>query len=212
MTQSLLSPTSAAPGPYARLVKPVVDRVAAALILLLVAPLMLAIALSIRLFMGPGIIYRQERVGRGGRRFVVLKFRTMMPDRRQGRSGIPEQDRRVTHKSAHDPRHTPLGRFLRKCSFDELPQLWNVVRGDMSIVGPRPELAFVVDNLYRPWQHQRHAVKPGITGPWQISHRGFVPMHESTEIDVRYAQNVTAATDLKILLATPVSLLRRPGQ
>jgi lipopolysaccharide/colanic/teichoic acid biosynthesis glycosyltransferase len=172
---------------------------------------MISIAIAIRLGMGPGVFYTQERVGRGGSRFFVYKFRTMLPDRRLERGNIPGQDRRMNHKSTDDPRHTPLGRFLRKCSLDELPQLFNVVRGHMSLVGPRPELAFVVDHLYRPWQHQRHAVKPGITGPWQISERGFVPMHESTEIDLLYAQNLTALTDLRILLATPLSMLRRPG-
>jgi len=102
---------------------------------------------------------------------VIYKFRTMRPDRRQAVLPYSGPDRRVCHETDNDPRHTPLGRFLRKYSLDELPQLWNVLVGDMSLVGPRPELVEVVER-YESWQRERHRVKPGLTGLWQVTCRG----------------------------------------
>jgi lipopolysaccharide/colanic/teichoic acid biosynthesis glycosyltransferase len=138
----------------------------------------------------------------------------MRPDRRRPgwrSESYEDEERRRTHKHPNDPRLTVLGRFLRKWSLDELPQLWNVVRGDMSIVGPRPELTEIVSG-YEPWQHDRHRVKPGLTGLWQVRARGDGPMHERTDLDVNYAARVLFRTDFKILLLTvPTVLGRRTG-
>src|SRR4051794_6076492 len=137
---------------YVRRLKPAFDRIVGAVLLLMVLPTLLVVALAVRLLLGPGVIFRQQRVGEGGRTFSVLKFRTMRPDRRTQRVEWDGVDRRRTHKASDDPRHTAFGRFLRKWSLDELPQLVNVVRGEMSLVGPRPELVGVVAR-YEPREH-----------------------------------------------------------
>ena len=134
---------------------------------------------------------------RFGREFTVYKFRTMNSTAVSTIS-ITHDDRRTNHKSTDDPRHTDLGRFLRKWSLDEIPQLWNVALGDMSLIGPRPELPSIVAK-YEPWQHRRHEVKPGLTGLWQVTARGDAPMHEATDIDVDYVENVRFVDDTKIL-------------
>jgi lipopolysaccharide/colanic/teichoic acid biosynthesis glycosyltransferase len=197
---------------YERLVKPAVDRAVAIALLLVTLPVLVLVALAVRARMGRGVIFRQERVGRDGRRFTVLKFRTMAHDRRRRVAPAPTPDRRKTHKHEHDPRLTPLGRFLRKWSLDELPQLWNVARGDMSLIGPRPELVSIVDR-YETWQHGRHRVKPGLTGLWQVTARGEGPMHENTHLDLAYAERVSFRNDCRIVLLTIPALLlgRRTG-
>jgi len=190
------------PGIYATAVKPAVDRVAAAIGLTVAAIPMALIAGAVAVQLGRPVLFRQRRVGRDGVPFEVLKFRTMRPDRR-GQSLDVIHDRRATHKSDNDPRHTRLGRFLRRYSLDELPQLVNVLRGEMSFVGPRPELVSVVEKDYRPGLEQRHFVKPGLTGLWQISARGDGPMHENGDWDLDYVEQVSLRTDAKILLRTP---------
>lgn len=198
-------------GLYVDVVKPAFDRLVAAALLVLASPVLALTAIALRATLGRGIIYRQQRVGRDGVPFTVLKFRTMQADRRQQRVTV-EVDRRVTHKSANDPRHTRLGRMIRAAGIDELPQLVNVVRGEMSIIGPRPELPAVVDR-YQPWEHARHAVKPGITGLWQIRERGRgAQMHECVDIDLEYVDSIGFWTDLRILLATPYHLLLCRGE
>jgi lipopolysaccharide/colanic/teichoic acid biosynthesis glycosyltransferase len=191
---------------YERYVKPVLDRVVALLGLLIALPMLLLIALLILIRLGRPMILCQVRVGRGGEKFTLYKFRTMLPDRRKVDEPYDGEERRLTHKHPHDPRLTPLGRKLRKWSFDELPQLWNVVKGDMSLVGPRPELVDIVAR-YHPWQHRRHAVKPGLTGLWQVKARGNGPMQERTDLDVSYTQRVTLRDDLRILVLTVPALL-----
>ncbi|MGH9166976.1 MAG: sugar transferase [Acidimicrobiia bacterium] len=199
------------PGSYDRFVKPVLDRLAAVVLSGVTLPLAVVIILAIRRTMGRPAILTQQRVGRYGKVFTMYKFRTMLPDRRRQQQPYPWPDRRRSHKSPDDPRITPLGRFLRKWSLDELPQLWNVALGQMSLVGPRPELVEIVAR-YEAWQHLRHLVKPGITGIWQISARGEGLMHESTDIDLQYLTRASFLTDLKILLWTvPAALGRRPG-
>ena len=138
-----------APGRYERYAKRTADLLIAGTALVVLSPLIALTALAVRLRLGSPVLYRQQRIGRGGEAFAVLKFRTMAHDRRgdEPRHAWSGDDRRRTHKSDHDPRHTDLGRFLRRTSLDELPQLWNVLRGDMSVVGPRPELASVVLTL-----------------------------------------------------------------
>jgi lipopolysaccharide/colanic/teichoic acid biosynthesis glycosyltransferase len=195
-------------GPYVRIVKPLFDRVVGFCIFLVLLPLTAVVALAVRISLGSPVIFRQRRVGRDGRPFDVYKFRTMAHDRRQQQEPV-DQDRRQTHKTTDDPRHTRVGRCLRKWSLDELPQFWNVVCGDMSLVGPRPELVEIVAR-YEPWQHQRHAVKPGLTGLWQVSSRGTGMMHLHTDIDLEYIETMSSSTDLKILFRTiPATLARR---
>jgi lipopolysaccharide/colanic/teichoic acid biosynthesis glycosyltransferase len=193
---------------YERLVKPVLDRVGAALLLAVFGPLLALIALAVWVTLGSPIMLTQERIGQHGRTFGMFKFRTMRPDRRNGqRSDYRGPERRRTHKSADDPRHTWLGRRLRKTSLDELPQLLNVLRGEMSLVGPRPELAEIAAQ-YRGWQHARHVVKPGITGLWQVTERpNGALMHECTEIDLAYVQRLSLRADLAIMLKTPLAVL-----
>jgi len=197
-------------GAYERWVKPVLDRVAALGATIVTLPMVVGIVLLIWLTMGRPAIFRQRRVGRGGTEFTVYKFRTMGHDRRERQLPFSGDDRRLNHKSPDDPRHTGLGRFLRKWSLDEVPQFWNVLLGQMSLVGPRPELVEIADR-YQPWQHRRHVVKPGITGLWQISHRGNVPMHEATHVDLAYVDQLSFAVDVKILLRTVPAMLGRQG-
>lgn len=193
-------------GTYERYVKPMMDRIAGIVLTLITLPLVAVIVPLIWWQMGRPAIFKQTRVGRFGEEFTVYKFRTMMHDRRLRIVPIEHEDRRVNHKSTEDPRHTDLGRFLRKWSLDEIPQFWNVALGDMSLIGPRPELPGIVDG-YEPWQHRRHEVKPGLTGLWQVSARGDVPMHEATDIDVAYVDSVSFRQDLSIVMRTPGAML-----
>jgi lipopolysaccharide/colanic/teichoic acid biosynthesis glycosyltransferase len=195
-----LPPSSA----YERLGKPVLDRVGGTILAAVLLPIVAIVAVVIRLTLGSPVFYVQERVGQHGRRFHMYKFRTMQPDRRREQRPFRGVDRRVRHKTAEDPRHTRLGKFLRRRSLDELPQLWNVVRGDMSLVGPRPELPSVVAEYGR-WQHRRHLCKPGVTGLWQVSARNNGDgslMHEHTNVDLEYLRGVSLRTDLAILCKT----------
>lgn len=192
------------------------DRVVASIGLVVLSPLIGLIALLVRRTLGSPVLFRQERVGLRGEPFGIVKFRTMRPDRRG--SGQPArtlpvpEDRRKTHKTPADPRHTPLGRVLRAWHLDELPQLIHVSRGDMSLVGPRPELVGVVER-YEPWQHRRHAVRPGLTGLWQISEAAGSPgeMHKHTALDIEYVDTVSWWNDLKILVLTIPAMHRRRG-
>jgi lipopolysaccharide/colanic/teichoic acid biosynthesis glycosyltransferase len=174
------------------------------------APVLVSIALSVALDSSGPILFRQERVGRDGKRIVILKFRTMRPDRRTRADRPPESERRVTHKSSKDPRITRVGRILRRTCSDELPQLWNVLRGDMSLVGPRPELPEIVAR-YEPWQDARHRVKPGITGWWQVNRDGSRLMHEATELDLYYIEHQSLWLDLTILARTAAVVIRGCG-
>lgn len=194
---------------YVRWLKPVIDRVIAAVLLVVLSPLILVIALGIWMTLRRPILFRQVRVGRYGAPFVLWKFRTMHPDRRSENLAVAV-DRRVCHKSSSDPRHTRFGRSLRRSRLDELPQLVNVLAGDMSLVGPRPELLEIVAR-YEPWQHDRHVVRPGITGLWQVSTIASGMMHENTDLDLQYIREMDLRTDLRILLHTPVAAALRRG-
>ena len=176
--------------------------------LVLLSPLLLAIAVVVRLLHGlrRDLQAAAGRPGRTGASRSTSSARCSRPSRAAADSDFAGPDRRRTHKARTHPLVTPTGRFLRKLSLDELPQLWNVLRGDMSLVGPRPELASVVDG-YQPWQHERHLVRPGITGLWQVKARGLGDMHEHTEYDVEYVQSVSFVTDVKVILATPFAVL-----
>jgi lipopolysaccharide/colanic/teichoic acid biosynthesis glycosyltransferase len=205
-TLQLLSPD----GAYTKWIKPAIDGIGASLLIVLMSPLLLAATLLVWLSMGRPVFYKQSRVGLGGRQFQLYKLRTMIPDRRTGRDGYVGPERRQTHKSPNDPRVTRVGRMLRSVRFDELPQLWNVVKGDMSLVGPRPELPEIVAN-YEEWQHRRHDVKPGVTGLWQVSHHNGRPMHECTEVDIAYVAGFSFKGDISILVRTPVAMFHRRG-
>jgi lipopolysaccharide/colanic/teichoic acid biosynthesis glycosyltransferase len=196
---------------YQTLVKPVLDRVAAGLLLLVLLPVLMVVAGAIAVTMGRPILFGQTRTGEDGEPFSMLKFRTMRPDRRVRAEPFAGPDRRRVHKSANDPRHTPIGRLLRKLSLDELPQLVNVIRGDMSLVGPRPEIAALTAD-YLDWQQRRHIVKPGVTGLWQTTARGDGRLlHECVDLDLHYIRSMSLKTDLAILLRTPVAVVRNRG-
>ena len=196
----------------ARAIKRALDIGLASLALVMLAPLSGAIALAIVLDSPGPILFRQERIGKHGRPFVMLKFRTMIPDRRKRNVGPPTGvlERRRTHKSPNDPRITSLGRFLRRSCLDELPQFWNVLRGSMSLVGPRPELPDIVAR-YEPWQHARHRAAPGITGWWQVNRDGVHLMHQATELDLFYLEHWSVGLDLYILARTVAIVLRGVG-
>jgi lipopolysaccharide/colanic/teichoic acid biosynthesis glycosyltransferase len=133
----------------------------------------------------------------------MLKFRTMVRNAEQLQSQVEKRDAEgnLIHKSKDDPRVTKIGKFLRRFSLDELPQLINIVRGDMSLVGPRPEMPYLVEK-YQPWQRKRFAVPPGLTGWWQINGRSDKPMHLHTEDDLYYIQNYSIWLDIQILMRT----------
>jgi exopolysaccharide biosynthesis polyprenyl glycosylphosphotransferase len=170
------------------------------------------IALAIKLDSRGPVIFGQERVGENGRRFRMLKFRTMVPGAEQLQAQVTRLDDngQPIYKLRHDPRITRVGRFLRRWSLDELPQLFNILRGEMSWVGPRPEQVFVVEQ-YEPWQRQRLAVPPGMTGWWQVSGRSDLPMHLNTQYDLFYIRNYSLWLDLKILWLTVGTVLRGKG-
>jgi lipopolysaccharide/colanic/teichoic acid biosynthesis glycosyltransferase len=194
------------------LAKRILDVVCASVLLVGLLPILLLVALAVKLSSPGPVLLRQRRVGYLGREIRILKFRSMLEDRRHGGSDImpPLIDRRQRHKSPNDPRITKVGRVLRRTALDELPQLWNIVRGDMSLVGPRPELPEVVAS-YEPWQHARHLVMPGLTGWWQITRDDHSLMCEATELDLYYVDHCSMALDLLILLRTAGALIRGTG-
>jgi exopolysaccharide biosynthesis polyprenyl glycosylphosphotransferase len=186
-----------------------IDVALSGLLLALCSPIMAVIALAVRLDSPGPILYRAARVGRGGSIFTMYKFRTMhhgatVPEPRE-----LDQFGQPVFKAAGDPRVTRLGRLLRRTSVDELPQLLNVLRGDMSLVGPRPEQPFIVQS-YRPWQRRRLEVRPGITGWWQVEGRDL-PMHWHTDYDLYYIYNCSIGLDLKILARTLWAVIHGRG-
>ncbi|HEX3244919.1 MAG TPA: sugar transferase, partial [Chloroflexota bacterium] len=189
--------------------KRAIDVALSAVLLVLSAPIMALIALAVRFDSEGPILYRASRVGKGGRIFTMYKFRTM----RNGAT-VPEpreldQYGQPVYKGPRDPRVTALGRWLRRTSMDELPQLVNVLRGDMSVVGPRPEQPFIVQS-YRPWQLRRLEVRPGMTGWWQVEGRDL-PMHWHTDYDLYYIYNYSLGLDLKILARTLWAVIHGRG-
>jgi lipopolysaccharide/colanic/teichoic acid biosynthesis glycosyltransferase len=197
--------------------KRVLDVVGALAGLALLAPLMLAVAALVRLESPGPAIFRQQRMGRGGRPFWFLKFRTMVADAEQRLAHLEafnEASCGVLFKIRQDPRVTRLGGFLRRSSLDELPQLWNVLRGEMSLVGPRPlqmrdsrKLAECEPERFE----RRLAVLPGLTGPWQVGGRSETDGYGMLELDLDYVENRSLARDLAILCRTVVVVLRGRG-
>lgn len=189
--------------PKQRLLKRAFD-LAVSLVLLLPALLIMGlISLAIRLETPGVVIFRQKRVGENGRLFGMYKFRTMVTDAEKLQYLVEQEDEHgnILHKKTNDPRITKTGKFLRRTSLDELPQLFNVIKGEMSLVGPRPELPQLVDR-YQNWQRQRFTVPQGMTGWWQINGRSDRPMHLNTEDDIYYVQNFSLWLDFYILYKT----------
>jgi exopolysaccharide biosynthesis polyprenyl glycosylphosphotransferase len=166
-------------------------------------PVMAVIALMIFLEDGAPVLFRQKRVGEKGRVFEMLKFRTMVKNAEELRSQVErlDKDGNLIHKRKDDPRVTRVGRLLRRFSLDELPQLLNILAGTMSLVGPRPEMPYLVEK-YQPWQRKRFAVPPGLTGWWQVNGRSDKPMHLHTEDDLYYIQHYSIWLDLQIIVRT----------
>jgi len=180
--------------------------------LLAVSPLLLVIAVAVKLEDGGPVFFRQQRVGRHGKRFRMLKFRTMVPDADALKDSLRHRNeaQEGLFKIAEDPRVTRVGRLLRRSALDELPQLWNIVRGEMSLVGPRP-LVLDEDQRIEGWHRRRLELTPGMTGPWQILGPARVPLREMVAIDYLYVANWSLWTDIKILLRTIPHVLGRKG-
>lgn len=179
--------------------KRIFDVVVSTSLLVLLSPLLLTVALFVRLKLGSPVLFRQTRPGKDAKPFEMLKFRTMTDARGPDGQLLPDSERL-----------TPFGRFLRSTSLDELPELWNVLRGDMSLVGPRPLLMEYVP-LYSPEQARRHEVRPGITGWAQVNGRNSISWEEKFALDVWYVDNRSFSLDLKTLLLTARKVLLRDG-
>lgn len=196
-------------------VKTAMDKAGAALALLVLSPVMVALAVAIRLSDGGPALFRQTRLGRYGRPFSMYKFRTMVTDAERHRPALEPRNEMdgVLFKIRADPRLTRLGGWLRRWSVDELPQLLNVLRGDMSLVGPRPWMALPYEKaiLTSPNVRRRMAVKPGITGLWQVGGRSDLPWEEAVRLDLRYVENWSLALDMRILWKTWAAVARGSG-
>jgi lipopolysaccharide/colanic/teichoic acid biosynthesis glycosyltransferase len=184
---------------YSQLVKAVLDRLVASIALAVFSPVILMVAIAIYIRMGRPIFFCQPRPGKNGRVFNFYKFRTMTSDCDADGNLLPTEQRLI-----------PLGQFFRKTSLDELPQLWNVLKGDMSFVGPRPLLVKYLDR-YTPEQARRHEVMPGITGWAQVNGRNAISWDAKFKLDVWYVDNWTLWLDLKILFLTVLKVLKRDG-
>jgi len=193
------------------LVKRMLDITGATIGILLAGPILLFTAIAIKISAPGPVFFRQVRAGRQGRKFTMIKFRSMVVDaeaQREKLAHLNEMDGPV-FKIKHDPRITRVGRFIRSTSIDELPQLFNVLVGDMSLVGPRPPLPSEVEQ-YEPWQRRRLSVKPGLTGLWQVSGRNQVDFDEWMQLDLRYIDTWSLWLDIKIILKTvPVVLFHK---
>jgi exopolysaccharide biosynthesis polyprenyl glycosylphosphotransferase len=195
----------------AQAMKRLLDVILSAVMLVLLAPLMASLALAVKLDSKGSIFYRQMRVGKEGRRFLLLKFRTMVPGADQMTAELMAQSNDPDWLILdRDPRVTRIGRVLRRSSLDELPQFWHVLKGEMSLVGPRP-LSEVDDALVHGWGRNRLDLTPGITGYWQVLGRNNIPFREMVEIDYAYVANWSLAHDLKLLARTIPVVVRRRG-
>jgi lipopolysaccharide/colanic/teichoic acid biosynthesis glycosyltransferase len=202
--------------------KRAVDIVAATLLLLIFSPAWLLCSVLIKATSAGPVLFRQQRLGVGGSTFTMLKFRTMANGSSDsvhrdfvtryilGDARLAPDAGRTSYKLNGDHRVTKVGRFLRKLSLDEVPQLINVLRGDMSLVGPRPPLPYEVDH-YQPWQRERMSVRPGITGLWQVSGRNRLTHAEMCQLDIRYIRHWSLGQDLAIMVRTPWVMLVNGG-
>lgn len=196
--------------------KRALDLIVAIPLLVLIAPLMIVLLLLVAMD-GHNPLFGQARVGRGGRMFRCLKIRSMCPDAGERLAELLRTNPAAAaewaenQKLEDDPRITRLGSFLRKTSLDELPQLWNIVRGDMSLVGPRPVLREELDR-YGPYAAAYESMTPGLTGPWQVSGRNTVTYDERVQMDVRYARNHSPFGDIYLMLMTGLSVMKLTGK
>ena len=179
---------------YEKCVKRIFDVIFACAFLFLLSPILLLTAIAVRCTLGAPVIFKQRRVGLGGREFVIFKFRTMTDNRDSNGALLSDSERQ-----------TGFGRFLRKTSIDELPQLINILRGEMSFVGPRPQLSEFLP-YYTEDEMKRHSVRPGLTGLAQVNGRNSLPWKKRFEFDCEYAKNISFGLDLKILFLTFVTL------
>jgi lipopolysaccharide/colanic/teichoic acid biosynthesis glycosyltransferase len=197
-----------------------VDLLGAGVVIVLLSPLLIGLAIAIRLDSSGPALFRQRRVGLGKREFTVFKFRSMRSDADprghrdyvtaliKGKAdGVGKEN---LYKLAVDDRITPVGRWIRRWSLDELPQLFNVIAGDMSLVGPRPAIPYEVAE-YPSWYLDRFSVKPGLTGLWQVSGRNERTYEEMVRLDIEYAERRSLFLDLSILARTPFTVLARRG-
>jgi len=197
---------------HKRITKRLMDLALSSLALLITWPLLIFIWIAIkRDTVGPAL-YPAERVGENGKIFKMYKFRTMFVGaaKQQAEVTAESAEGRKIYKVKDDPRVTKVGKWLRRWSLDEMPQLFNVLRGEMSLVGPRPEQPFITQE-YDHWQWQRLLVPPGVTGWWQVSGRSDLPMHLNTQYDIYYARNFSLFLDLKILFKTFHAVLQGKG-
>ena len=197
---------------YQRMIKRAFDLAFTLMILPMLAPVIALIAVAIKLDSKGPVFFRQLRAGENGKLFEIIKFRTMIDKADDLRHLVETTDEsgNIIHKSKNDWRVTRVGKFLRKTSLDEIPQLFNVLKGDMSLVGPRPEMPYLVDR-YEPWQRKRFSIPQGMTGWWQINGRSDKPMHLNTEDDLYYVQHYSIWLDIQILLKTIWVVLRGKG-
>lgn len=192
--------------------KRAVDIAGSILLMLVLWPVMLAAALAIRLVDGAPVLFNQLRVGKDGSEFVLRKFRTMQIGAEESRPGLESLNEAGDHlfKVRNDPRVTRVGDFLRRWSIDELPQLWNVLVGEMSLIGPRPPLPDEVSQ-YDSWQTRRLRARPGISGYWQVSGRSEIPFDEAVRLDLFYIANWSLSFDLYLIARTVRAVLSRRG-
>jgi len=197
---------------FQRMTKRVFDLAFIIPALLFLLPLLAVIALLIKLDSPGPAFYVSKRMKENGAEFGMIKFRTMRVNADQQLQQIMQKDKdgNLVHKRPDDPRVTRIGKFLRKTSLDELPQMFNIIKGDMSLIGPRPELPELV-NLYEPWQRKRFTVPQGVTGWWQVNGRSDKPMHLNTQDDLYYIQHYSIWLDLQILLKTILVVIRGKG-
>ncbi len=195
-----------------KLLKRFFDIAFSSVALLVTAPIFLIIAAAIKLESSGPVIFRTRRIGNAGKPFTMYKFRSMVEGAPEFLDTVPVLDTNSSpiYKLKDDPRITRVGRFLRRWSLDELPQLINVLKGDMSMVGPRPEQPFITKQ-YEPWQWQRIQVPPGITGWWQVHGRSELPMHLNTQLDIYYVANYSVILDIKILFLTIFEVIKGRG-
>jgi exopolysaccharide biosynthesis polyprenyl glycosylphosphotransferase len=195
-----------------RAAKRVIDVIGASLLLILLSPVLVAAAIAVRLGSPGPVLFRQTRCGLNGRQFEMLKLRSMVADAESRRVALLELNEMggPVFKIQNDPRVTLVGRFIRRWSIDELPQIWNVLRGDMSLVGPRPPIPEEVAE-YRASDRRRLSMRPGLTCLWQIAGRNTIGFDDWVKLDLQYIDSWSLALDLWILLRTPAAVLKRTG-
>jgi len=181
------------------MLKRVLDIAVSAIAIVVLSPMILLLILAVRIFLGSPILFRQLRPGRDGKPFEMMKFRTMLELRGENGELLPDSDRL-----------SPFGRWLRSTSLDEIPEIWNILRGDMSLVGPRPLLMAYLP-LYSAKQARRHEVRPGLTGWAQINGRNALQWSEKFELDVWYVDNQSFMLDMKILILTVLRVIKKDG-